>query len=296
VTPGERRGLVLAAVAVVFFSTSPVLILLADPMPSLIKTWIRMLVAAAAVGSLALLAARPKPPLSAALPPRTTRETWFRFAVYGLVAALHFYFYVASLDYTTPAHSLSIVYTAPVFVTLFSAVFLREHVRRSRWAGIGITVLGIAILAGLEPQMTWTMALGDFLALLSAITFGFYSIAGRYERDRYSLYTYASRVYGAAAVWLLPAAALALPGAPAASWGWQQIASVVALGVIPLALGHTLYNAALRRIHATYVNIIASQEVTGGVLLSLLVLGQVPSANALIGGAIALIGIAFVLR
>jgi drug/metabolite transporter (DMT)-like permease len=91
-------------------------------------------------------------------------------------------------------------------------------------------------------------------------------------------------------------ALLALPGAPAASWGWQQIASVVALGILPLALGHTLYNAALRRVHATYVNIIASQEVTGGVLLAFLVFGQIPSANALVGAAVTLLGIAFVLR
>jgi drug/metabolite transporter (DMT)-like permease len=219
-----------------------------------------------------------------------------RFALYGLIAALHFYFYIASLDYTTPAHSLAIVYTAPVFVTLFSAIFLREHVRRSRWAGIGVTVLGISILAGLEPTMSWTMALGDFLALLSAITFGFYSVAGRYERDRYPLFTYASRVYGAAALWLLPVALLSLPGAAPASWGWQQIAAVVALGIGPLALGHTLYNAAVRRVHATYVNVITSQEVTGGVLLAFLVFGQVPSPNALVGAAVTLVGIAFVLK
>ncbi|HET9495974.1 MAG TPA: DMT family transporter [Chloroflexia bacterium] len=296
-TPEARRGLLLAGIAVIFFSTSPVLILLADPMPSLVKTWGRMLVAALAVGSLALLTIRPSPTQqSTLLAPRTTRQTWARFALYGLVAALHFYFYIASLDYTTPAHSLAIVYTAPVFVTVFSAIFLGEHVRRSRWAGIGVTVLGIAIVAGLEPRMSWSMALGDFLALLSAVTFGFYSVAGRYERDRYPLYTYASRVYGAAALWLFPVALLVLPGAPAGSWGWQQIAAVVALGIFPLALGHTLYNAALRRVHATYVNIIASQEVTGGVLLSFLILGQVPSVNALIGAAITLVGIAIVLR
>jgi drug/metabolite transporter (DMT)-like permease len=297
VTPEARRGILLAGIAVIFFSTSPVLILLADPMPSLVKTWGRMLVAALAVGSLALLTMRStRENPTASLQPRTTRQTWSRFALYGLVAALHFYFYIASLDYTTPAHSLAIVYTAPVFVTLFSAIFLHEHVRRSRWAGIGVTVLGIAILAGLEPQMSWTMALGDFLALLSAVTFGFYSVAGRYERDRYPLYTYASRVYGAAALWLLPVALLAAPGAPAGSWDWQQIAAVVALGIGPLALGHTLYNAALRRVHATYVNIVASQEVTGGVLLAFLVFGQVPSANALVGAAATLVGIAIVLR
>jgi drug/metabolite transporter (DMT)-like permease len=126
--------------------------------------------------------------------------------------------------------------------------------------------------------------------------FGLYSVAGRYERARYPLLVYASRVYGVAALWLLPAALLSLQSTPSDAWGWKQILSIVALGLGPLALGHTLYNASLRRVHATYVNIIASQEVTGGILLSWLVLGIVPSLNSLIGALVTVIGTALVLR
>ena len=53
--------------------------------------------------------------------------------------------------------------------------------------------------------------------------------------------------------------------------------------------------AALRRTHATYVNLIATQEVTGGIILSYLFLGEVPSFNSLLGAAITLTGIATVL-
>ncbi len=157
-------------------------------------------------------------------------------------------------------------------------------------------MLGIAILAGLEPRMNPQMAFGDFLALMSAIAYALYSIAGRYERVRYPLLVYASRVYGAAAIWLLLPALLAIPGSPPEAWGARQVASVVALGLGPLALGHTLYNASLRRVHATYVNIIASQEVTGGIILSWIFLAQVPSLNALAGALVALIGTGLVLR
>ena len=97
----------------------------------------------------------------------------------------------------------------------------------------------------------------------SAITFGLYSVAGRYERAIRALLPYAARVYGAAALWLLPAAALAWPARPGAVSAGRW-AAIVALGLLPLALGHTLYNASLRRIPATTVNVIATQEVTGG--------------------------------
>jgi drug/metabolite transporter (DMT)-like permease len=97
-------------------------------------------------------------------------------------------------------------------------------------------------------------------------------------------------------LWLIPAALVAIPSASAGSWSVVQIASVLALGIGPHALGHTLYNASLRRTHATYVNIIASQELTGGILLAFLLLGQVPSLNALVGALITLVGIVLVLR
>jgi len=288
----ERRGVVYAVLAAAFFSTSPVFITWADPMPSLMKTVLRLAVAAVAIWALS----RFQPAREVVGAERPAHVSAFRFAAYGLVAALHFFFYVASLDYTTTAHALAIVYTAPIFVTLLSAVVLKESIKRHQWLGVGVTVVGIAILAGFEPAMTARIAFGDFLALLSAITYALYSLAGRYERDRYSFFSYASRVYGVGALWLLPAALFIVPSAPAGSWGWQQIASVVALGLGPHALGHTLYTASLRRVHATYVNIIASQEVTGGIILAFLVLGQVPSLSALLGAGVTLAGIALVLK
>lgn len=287
--PEERSGLIYVALAVALFSTSPVLIAWADPVNPVIKTWGRMFVAAVAVAIAAHFFTRRE----AAYPALSVAP---RFLGYGLIAALHFLFYITSLSFTTVAHSLSIIYTAPIFVTLLSAALLHEPIRKRQWAGVGVTVLGVAILAGLEPRMTWEMAFGDLLALLSAVTFGFYSVAGRYERERYPLLVYASRVYGAAAFWLLIPALFSLPSTPIDAWGWQQIASIIALGLGPLAIGHTLYTASLRRVHATYVNIIASQEVTGGILLSFLLLSQVPSMNSLVGAAVTLVGIGLVLK
>ncbi len=219
------------------------------------------------------------------------REELGRLALYGLITALHFFLYVWSLDYTSIAHSLALVYTAPVFVTLFAAALLREPIDPRRYVGIPIVVLGVAVLAGMEPRLDARMALGDLLAVGSAVCFGLYSVAGRRERDRQPLLRYAGAVYGGAALWLLPPALLATHG-----WrGLGPTAAIAALGVFPLGIGHTLYNASLRRVHATYVNLIATQEVTGGILLGWLLLGEVPSTAAAIGAAITLVGVAVVL-
>jgi drug/metabolite transporter (DMT)-like permease len=280
----RTTGLMLAVAAVVCFSTSPVFTLLAAPLSPFEITFGRLAIGAMAVWGLARFAGQSLLPKRSHLP---------LFAVFGLITALHFLTYVASLSYTTIAHSLAIVYTAPIFVTLFSAALLKEPIVRRKWLGVLVTVAGIAVLVGFEARWTREMVFGDLLALCSAITFGLYSVAGRSQRERYGLFTYAGTVYALAALWTLPAAAIAFTPT---SLQARSLLAVLAAGLIPMASGHTMYNGALRRTHATTVNLIATQEVTGGVVLGALLLGQMPQSNEIIGAAIALLGIAIVLK
>jgi drug/metabolite transporter (DMT)-like permease len=279
----QRRGVWLAMLAVLFFATSPVLVRWADPLSPYEKTAGRLAVAALCIFALMRLR-KERFALS--------RHDGPLFLVFGLIAAVHFLAYVASLNYTTIAHSLAIVYTAPIFVTLFSAWFLKEPIPRRKWGGVLVAVLGVAILAGFEPRWNGAMALGDLLALVSAITFGLYSVAGRGQRARVPLFTYAVAVYGLAALWALPAAAANFTPA---GYTLVPILAVIALGIIPLGLGHTLYNAALRHTHATTANLIATQEVTLGILLGVIFLGEIPQANEIAGALVTLVGIALVL-
>ena len=275
--------MLLACLAVLAFATSPVFVLAAAPLSAFVITCGRMAVGAIWVIFLGRLYRQP------ILPNRADRRL---FVGIGLITALHFLSYIASLSFTTIAQSLAIVYTAPIFVALFSATMLHEPISSRKWLGVVVTVAGIAILVGFQPQMDARMAFGDLLALVSAITFGLYSVAGRSQRARYGLFTYTGTVYGLAALWALPAAVLTLQ--PAALT-LKTVSAVVLAGLIPLGLGHTLYNAALRRTNATIVNLIATQEVTGGIVLGAIFLGQVPQTSEIVGAVVALIGIAVVL-
>ena len=95
-----------------------------------------------------------------------------------------------------------------------------------------------------------------------------------------------------AALWTLPSALL--------TWttgGYTRtvVASLLALAILPLGLGHTLYNAALRRTSATKVNVVATQELTLGVLWGVLILGELPSQETLAGVVFTLIGVVLVI-
>ena len=225
--------MLLACLAVLAFATSPVFVLAAAPLSAFVITCGRMAVGAIWVIFLGRLYRQP------ILPNRADRRL---FVGIGLITALHFLSYIASLSFTTIAQSLAIVYTAPIFVALFSATMLHEPISSRKWLGVVVTVAGIAILVGFQPQMDARMAFGDLLALVSAITFGLYSVAGRSQRARYGLFTYTGTVYGLAALWALPAAVLTLQ--PAALT-LKTVSAVVARRPDPVGAGpHALQRRA----------------------------------------------------
>lgn len=285
------HGLLYVCMAVAFFSTSAVFVRWSAPFSSVEIAFWRLAIAALLVGVSGLVTRTPLVLKRRELP---------RFLLYGLVTALHFFFYIAALNFTTIAHALALVYTSPIFVTLLSALFLREPLPPRKYLGIGVAVLGVSLMAGFQPHYTacnlqgtgQCMILGDGLALLSALCLATYSVIGRGERERHPLFRYTLNVYSLAALWLLPAA---LYLAFQHSYPLPAVAAVVALGIFPLGLGHTLYNAAVRSIHATYASLIATQEVTGGILLGIFLLGEIPSLLTLLGVVVTLVGILGVL-
>ena len=278
-TADERTGILYVALAVTMFSTTPVFIRWASDLSPFVVTCMRMLIGSVTVFAIGFIRGQR---------PHIARADWPRFALWGLVTAFHFGSYIASLSYTTVAHSLSLVYTSPVWVSLFSWMLLKEPLPGRKWIGIIITLVGMSVLSGFEPAWTPRMLIGDAMALVSAITFGIYSTIGRKQRARFPLFTYAGGVYGMAGLWLLPLAVLTFQAPQRLG---PSLLSVLILGVFPLGIGHTLYNAALRRAHPTRVNVIATQEVTGGILLSWWLLQEAPSVNALVGAVIMLIGV-----
>jgi drug/metabolite transporter (DMT)-like permease len=278
----RRQGYLQALAAVALFSTSPVLIRWAGGVSAVEITFWRLLLAAGAVGVLAAAVRRPVQGRVIAAP---------RFAAFGVVIALHFFFYIASLFFTSVAHALALVYTAPLFIAVLSHFWLKERLTPRKWVGVALGVVGAAVLAGFEPALSARTLAGDALALGSAIAFAVYSVIGRSQRAAIRLFDYATGVYVWGALWLLPLAATQLP---ASRYDTPTALALLGLGIGPLGIGHTLYNAALRRIPATEANLIATLEVAGGVALSWVLLGEAASPAALAGAAIVLVGIVLV--
>src|SRR5207247_9908853 len=64
----------------------------------------------------------------------------------GLLLALHFWSWIASLRFTTVASSVVLVSLKPVFAWGIAAAWLREHPTRAEAWGIALAVIGASLI------------------------------------------------------------------------------------------------------------------------------------------------------
>jgi drug/metabolite transporter (DMT)-like permease len=213
----------------------------------------------------------------------------------GVLLALHFWSWNASIGLTTVAASVVLVNLQPVFVALGSALWLREPPSRTQLAGIAVAMLGALVVAWQDVSAGGAPGrnpvLGDLLAIIGAITAAGYYLAGRRLRASLDLWPYVGLVYGAClAVLLVLALVMRVPLLPQPS---REFAIFAGLALGPMLLGHTGMNWALGHVPAYVVSLTLLGEPVGATIIAALLPGiaEVPSLGTLLGGALILSGI-----
>lgn len=221
---------------------------------------------------------------------RALTQNDLRYALLGGVClALHFIFWISSLQFTSVASSVVLVTTNPIFVALGSHLLLKEPVTLSLSVGIGISLLGGVLIGYGDFLAGPNVLLGDGLALLGAIMASAYFLVGRRLRAHTDLLTYIFLVYGAAAVVLVMTALVfqqPLWGFPTETYLWMAL---LALG--PQLIGHTSFNWALKHLRAGTVAVIILGEPVGSTVLAYLLLREPLTAVKVLGGVLILLGI-----
>jgi drug/metabolite transporter (DMT)-like permease len=213
--------------------------------------------------------------------------------VAGLFLAAHFAAWLPSLSMTSVAASTALVTTTPIWTAL-AARSSGVHLPAQVWWGLGLAVLGAALIAGVDVTVSWEALAGDGLALLGAVCAGGYMLAGARARERLSTSAYAVVCYSTCAVTLAVAAVVA--GIPLAGFSARDWWLIAAITFCAQLLGHTLLNLVLSSVGPTVVGLAILLEVPGALLVALVLLQQVPPLLAVPGMVAVVIGVALVVR
>ncbi|EMA51511.1 DMT family transporter [Halococcus thailandensis] len=278
------------AIAVVAVSTSAILVRFSTA-PSIVKAFYRVLFTTLLLAPFAV--ARHRDAFS-----RLTIRDWLVAGAGGVALAIHFASWFESLEFTSVAASVTIVQSQVLFVAIGASWLLAEHVTRRTIAGMALALVGIAVLS-IGDSLTGAVAgpaplYGNALALVGAVCAAGYVLAGRSLRQRIPLIPYVIVVYSVCAVVLL--ALVLADGAVLADYPASEWLLFVGMAIGPGIFGHTVLNWALAHLESSVVSVSLLGEPIGSALLALLLLGEVPSALTVGGGAVILLGITVTAR
>lgn len=222
-----------------------------------------------------------------------TRRQWLLSAAGGALLAAHFATWIPSLRFTSVASSTALVATQPIWAA-FIARSRGVHYPRTLWVGIGIALLGIVLLTGVDVALDPRSLIGNVLALIGAMLAAAYVTVGEKARAEVSTLSYTLIAYSSAAAVMLVVCLVAgvpLSGYTAKDWGL-----ILALTLLAQLLGHSLINAALATTSATVTSMAILFEMPLATIMAAVALGQWPPLVVLPALALVLAGVAVVIR
>lgn len=205
--------------------------------------------------------------------------------------------YFSLLRRTSLGVAAILLYTSPIFVTIFARFCFREAITPRKWLALLLMSGGCLLVSGVigdaggatSARLSWPVML---LGLGSGMCYGLYSIFGGYaQRFGYSSLAITAWAFAIAAIFL----------APFADWGnilqciGRQPTLILwwaAMTVGGTILPYWCYTAGLARMEASAAAVVVSIEpVTAAIAGVLLYKGECPNAITLCGMALVLLAV-----
>lgn len=253
---GSRRGILLVSVAAVLWGTIGIAAQMVYHQSDLTPVAVGFYRLALGFPAVALLCWR----IVGRRVFQVSASTYLRMLLIGIMVALFQVFYFTAIGYVGVAiATLVTLCTAPVLVALASVLFFGESLTRTTLVALVCALSGTMLLIGAPGTVVSpaNLLIGTLFALGSATGYALMTLIGKGLAGRCHPLHSTAVAFGVGALCLLP---LTLAGAQ----GWQQTAEVWRLlayiGVVPTALGYTLFFIGVRDIRAATSSILTMIE------------------------------------
>lgn len=214
--------------------------------------------------------------------PRAVRTSgWAGVLTAALIAGGTICF-VTSMTETAVANTLVLFATVPLMGAVFAWIALRERLALRTWGAMAAALAGILVIFG--GSLGSPTLFGDGLALAAAACMGgaLVMVRRRPEVDMLPALAISGLIVPCVAVWMANPLAIAL----------RDFAIIALMGLMLQAAAIGLFLSGARYLPAGEVGLFALVETVLGPLWVWLVIGEVPTTSAFIGGGIVLSALA----
>ena len=228
---------------------------------------------------------------------RIAQKDWPLFLGFGAIGVAAFYaVYIHAIDLAGMGVAAVLMYTAPVWVTLFGALFRGERLTARKASALLLALAGCALVGRLYDASGVALNSPGILAGLGAgLTYGAYILFSKGAAERaYSPWAALAYALVLGALFLLPFQGPAEALRPFAS---PQLALwLLILGLIPTLGGGVAFNAGLHHVSASNASIVATLEPVIAALLGWAVWGERLDAPQLLGAGLILAAVVLLQR
>lgn len=178
----------------------------------------------------------------------------------GIISIVFFnWCYFIAIDKTSLSIAAILLYTAPAFVMVFSAILFKEKMNRRKVMALVLTFIGCILVTAFTGGTSHGISASGILAGLgSGLGYALYSIFGRYALRKYDSYTVTLYTFVFASAFLLPTSNV---GGMAPLFQNKTVWIYAAmLGIFATILPFVLYTKGLSQLETSKASIIATLE------------------------------------
>jgi drug/metabolite transporter (DMT)-like permease len=192
--------------------------------------------------------------------------------------------FVSANKTTTAANAIILQYIAPVSTAFIGAFLLKERTRIEHYAAIPVVVAGMIVM--FYDELGGGRLFGNVLAIMSAVTFSFYFVFMRMQKDGSPIESILLSHWLTAGICIVISLFLPVPHVTQ-----KSLVAIAVLGVVQIGISSILFSIAIKRISAVSAILIAVIEPVFNPVWVFFAIGEAPGTNALIGGGIIVLAV-----